>query len=512
MGTHRSSLLTSILSNWTALAVNILSGLVLTPLIIAHLGKAHYGLWTLVWTIVGYYGLLNLGVTTSVVRNVARSTANADNAQANEVAANALALFSVAGLAAAGISFFAATPLSQFFSIEPSEQALFIKVIRLLGLLAGISLPGAVPGALLRAHQRFVASNAGTIISELLRFGLYVYVLQNGYGLWGLSIVSLLSTVLKFAVHSVQCMVLLPSFRIRPRQVRIRTIFCLVSFGFFVWITQVSNILITQLDAAVIGASLTMEDVAVYGIAALVIRYYYHLSSSLQGVFTPRLSQLSTKPLAQLQTRFLGYGNLSGLAGFGIGTIIVITAPSFVQLWVGDGFESTIIVLWILLSGAAVDFATNTSFSAAVAVDRHRLYGYAALLEGAANVALSILLVRRLGIVGVALGTTIPRLILKCTVLSAYAAHAIQVGLLRYLTASVVRPGLAALATIAISFGLNLHASTHTLPRFVLSTVLVSAVFALWALLVGLSGEYRTRVRSRILFATWERIQRRGNT
>ena len=60
------SLKVNALSNWVSLGVNVIIGFVLTPFIIRSLGKTGYGIWTLVCSFVGYYGLLNLGVGSAI--------------------------------------------------------------------------------------------------------------------------------------------------------------------------------------------------------------------------------------------------------------------------------------------------------------------------------------------------------------------------------------------------------------------------------------------------------------
>jgi hypothetical protein len=60
--TAQTSLKISVLSSWVAFGVQTLVGLILTLLIVGGLGKTGYGVWTLVGSIIGYYGLLDLGV------------------------------------------------------------------------------------------------------------------------------------------------------------------------------------------------------------------------------------------------------------------------------------------------------------------------------------------------------------------------------------------------------------------------------------------------------------------
>ncbi|HPS02833.1 MAG TPA: hypothetical protein PLA90_14940, partial [Candidatus Sumerlaeota bacterium] len=69
----RKLLLINACSNWASLAVNVLVGFILTPFIIRHVGKGGYGILTLVWSVIGYYGLVNLGVRSAIMRYISRN-------------------------------------------------------------------------------------------------------------------------------------------------------------------------------------------------------------------------------------------------------------------------------------------------------------------------------------------------------------------------------------------------------------------------------------------------------
>src|SRR3989339_219324 len=64
----RPSLPGSAMSNWLPLVVNTAIGLLLTPFLLSQLGERDYGVWVLVNSLVGYYGLLRMGVDTSIMR------------------------------------------------------------------------------------------------------------------------------------------------------------------------------------------------------------------------------------------------------------------------------------------------------------------------------------------------------------------------------------------------------------------------------------------------------------
>ena len=55
-------------SSYANLIIGIVLSLVLTRVLLVHLGTSTYGLWIVLLSIVGYLGLLDVGVSTAVIR------------------------------------------------------------------------------------------------------------------------------------------------------------------------------------------------------------------------------------------------------------------------------------------------------------------------------------------------------------------------------------------------------------------------------------------------------------
>src|SRR5262249_49102474 len=84
-----SRILRNVLSNWTSYVVTALVGFGLTPVVVHSLGNTGYGLWTLVVSMTGYFGLLDLGIRSSVGRFVTRYIALKDDEGANRIVSTA---------------------------------------------------------------------------------------------------------------------------------------------------------------------------------------------------------------------------------------------------------------------------------------------------------------------------------------------------------------------------------------------------------------------------------------
>src|SRR6266436_798640 len=62
-------------SSWFALGVNILVGIFLSPFILHRLGDAAFGIWVLIFSLTGFYGIFDFGIRSSIIRYVSKYTA-----------------------------------------------------------------------------------------------------------------------------------------------------------------------------------------------------------------------------------------------------------------------------------------------------------------------------------------------------------------------------------------------------------------------------------------------------
>src|SRR5438105_15177418 len=81
-------------SSWAGLAVDIAVGFFLSPFILHRLGDDAFGLWVLIYSISGYYGLFDFGIRSSIVRYVSKYTALNDSEELNRVINTSLISYS----------------------------------------------------------------------------------------------------------------------------------------------------------------------------------------------------------------------------------------------------------------------------------------------------------------------------------------------------------------------------------------------------------------------------------
>src|SRR5256714_367505 len=180
---RRSSIVRNVLSNWSGYIFSVVVGFFLSPYVVNHLGTVGYGVWSLVISLTGYLGLLDLGVRGAVTRYVARFYAQGDHQRSSEVASAAMAIFAGTGIVTIGVSALLATAVVGRMNIPAQYMAAARLVLVLTGISIAVSLVNGVYGGMLIALQRFDLSNGIEVVTAGLRAVAIVLALYQGLGL-----------------------------------------------------------------------------------------------------------------------------------------------------------------------------------------------------------------------------------------------------------------------------------------------------------------------------------------
>ncbi len=411
-------------ATWLGLLVHAVVGFFLSPFILHRLGDEAFSLWVLIFAVTGYYGLLDLGIRSSIVSCTAKFVATRDEDQLSRFLSTSLGFYGVVALAVlfvTGIGFF---HLQTLFKIPPARLA----SARLLFLMTGVGVALTFPlnafAGVLEGLQKFSWLQLGNIGVTLLRAVLIVVALTNGGGLLAIGAIAVAMNLLSYLMFTWMALHLLP-IRLRLERIERKAFRKMVSYGVFAFAILVAEKLRFQSDAMVIGAFLPATAITFFFIGSRLVDYSSYAVRSMSQIFTPMSSQFhAVGDLVRLQRTFTAGNQACALIVFPLCVTLVILGKSIIEAWVGARYMASYSVLLLLILPRSIYLAQSTSNRILLGMGRHRMLAFVLLLEGGINLVLSLLLVRRFGIVGVALGTAIP---LACTSLFFLPRHACRV-------------------------------------------------------------------------------------
>ena len=411
----KRQILRNVGSSWFALGVNVLVGIFLSPYILHRLGDEAFGLWILIFSATGYYGLFDLGIRSSIVRYVAKYSATKEYDELNRLVNTAMFSYSGIGALAMAVTLIAAYYLNSIFRIPAEFVAMARWLLLIVGTAVSVGFPLGVFSGILEGLQRFYLLNFTNVSSTLLRALLIVIALRHGRGLPSVALITVSLPLLGSLVNAVAVFRHL-SLRLGPQYVSRPSFRRIASYSGTTFLILVAGRLRFKTDAVVIGTFISAAAVTYFTIGSRLVEYATEVVHSMAQIFVPMSSQSdAVGDLGRLRQIFVAGNRMCALVIFPISAILVILGKSVIEAWVGARYVATSYpVLLILLIPSTVMLMQTTSSRVLFGMGKHQTLAKVTLAEGIANLVLSIILVRKFGIVGDALGTAIP---LSCTIL-----------------------------------------------------------------------------------------------
>lgn len=408
-GLIQRRVLRSTLSNYIGKIVTLGAGFFLTPFMVHRLGAAEYGLWVLVGSVVGYGALLDFGIGTAVTKYIAEYRAKGQTEQARSLVATALCLYTVLGFVAIALGALLAPLFPRLFTIPLEEHGKATRLVLLSGLSLGLSIPAAITSAALWGLQRFDLANLLGILGTLLSTLVTVFILVQGGDVVAVVAAGIVITVLMQApavwlIHRIA-----PELRLGWYGASRELVRTVVSFSSSLFVINVAGRLHSKTDEIVIGASMPMTAVTPYALAHRLSELARILTEQFMKVLLPLASELHAEnDQARLRALYIISTRLTLAIFVPIGCVVVVLAGPLLQAWVGPDYIGYAPLVLILTLAGLVDISAWPAGFVLQGMSRHHRLAAIAIGSGLANLVLSLLLVRPLGLTGVALGTLIP--------------------------------------------------------------------------------------------------------
>jgi len=475
------------LSALAQLATSVLTSVILVRLFIGRLGLAGNGAWVVVGTLGEILALFELGVGTAVVKFASEAHGRGDTTNVHAVLVAAFRFCILAAVLELGVAGTLAASLSSLFKIAAGQDGQASAAVLLVGLDVALSLGTSPYRLALQSVHRFDVINWLSLARMVVRFTVLAIGLHHFPSLVFVAAVGLVTGAatnaasVLFAVRSVPaCRRWLRGDPVGqwPRR--------LMRYSIWVLVSMLSGRLAYSMDALVVAHFRGLADVTFYNGAWKLVELIRSVGQAVVPFFVPAASErqaqgrIETVPVIFYQ---------------GVRMVVVVTYPlcaivlgvgdTLLALWLGPEFGRYYPILATLLVPQLAIMTVYSSLPIAYGLGRHRplvLYG---LAVSAVNLALSLALVRPLGLLGVALGTAIS---LSAAAIINLWVHPRLIGFDRRIYLRVVARGLAVVAPAIAALRLLRLANLGPWVELALASVVGVAVcgaFLAWELTPG---------------------------
>ncbi len=402
LGEFSKKLVTNTFFNFIGRFWSFLVTLLLTPYILSRLSVSEFGVWVLLSVFVGSFNLLDLGLGSSFIKYVSQYYARGDDARINLVLFSGLLFYSVFGFGLVALGLLLEPFLFGVFNIEAVPGVYLLVLISFALNNIALMLLSTLKGL-----QRMDQSNAVEIWMSIPNLFGTVILLEAGMGMLGLAINSVVLALLTLAAAWRSLKRVHPGLAINW-SIDARFVREMFGYGAKLQVSRLGGLVCFQIDKLIISRFLGVAAVSFYEVASRLTLFMRALPLVMISALIPATSELGVRnDRARILKAYLLASKYVVMLSVALVAFVILEADSLLRLWLGNGFDQSVILVQVLAIGYGVNVMGGAASQTGAGVGRPEFDMKGTILLTILNPILSMLLVREFGAAGAAAGTSL---------------------------------------------------------------------------------------------------------
>lgn len=489
------------MSGAVVLVIQVIAAFIMSPIIVHGLGNRDYGIWELLVGLVGYLGLLELGVGPALVRYVADAWSRQDVEALNRIFNTGVVTLGSAGIV--GLLLFS---LGSFWpelltNLQPGEANKITPLLLVFGLNLAASLPRTALTAYLLGLQAYEFTNGLLIVITIIQSVAFYYVLAEGFStplIW-MGWIVFASTVVQSFFMVLWIAILDKKVKFNLKAYSYKTMRELLVYGLKSTLMMVSTGTLKKLVSFVIAYTAGVAYIVYFVIPNRLVEYAQSLGEALGQPLTPYFADLAGKGnMVATRRRWIQTTRILQIVTFGAPLAAAGLGEPFIHLWMGQEYaEQGALVLYILCAGMLFQGIASNSARLLLSLAKHGSIAVFSAVFAPVCFILSFGLGSIWGVNGVAVAITLYAISLSLVELI-YACRAIELRLSVYLRETLLHFVVPVLLTICILIALRWYKYPSSYSELLLEGVLAGGVYVLSTWFMALNLEERGYIRAMI--------------
>jgi O-antigen/teichoic acid export membrane protein len=414
-------------ANYLTLITQLVSGLVVTPLLFRGLGESAFGTYALLVNILGYVGFLELGVGTATLRLVAVESATQGTDRIGEVLSSSRSLY----LPIIAVSTLAYLPIAVFAPRLPGASGASDGDVRLVIAALAVSqlfalLMNVYPAYIYGTGRADVLFGLGAVINIVMSAAQIAVATTDG-GIKALAAATAVITALNVLLLSRIARRMLGNVRARAKDADPATRTQLLRVGVKNAGVGILATLSQQSDLVIVGVVLPASRVAAYALASRAAAFAKTIATRATDVLVPTFADASARKDDARLSRLIVEAAIFGSAVlYPLAAICVLFGHELLLLWVGTVPAQADLVLALLMLAAAVQTIGAVGFAYFTGRGEVDVFLRSGGVVAVANLAASVVLVNIVGVTGPAISTLVAIIVFDALILPRAMARSLN--------------------------------------------------------------------------------------
>ena len=421
--------------SYVSIILATLVQLIYTPFLIRMLGQSEYGLYSLVYSIIGYLTVLDLGFGNAIIVYTAKYRAQKKYDEEKKLHGMFFVIFCIIGVIAmlAGIIlYFNVEPLfSKTMTSIEIEKAKIMMLILTFNL--GITFIFNIYSSIISAYEKFTFQKIMTILNTILKPLFMIPLLFLGFKSITMCVIVTIVNTLIMLSNYIYCKNKL-NIKIKFQGFDKKLFKEIFGYSFFIFLGVIVDKINWSVDQFVLGAVSGTIAVSVYSVASQINTLFINLSNAVSGVMLPKISKMIAKDATneELTNEFIKVGRIQFFIVFLIASGFTLVGKEFMMAWAGNDFEISYYIAIILIVPLCIPLIQNLGISIMQAKNMHKFRSILLFGIAIANIIISIPLAKLYGGIGSAIGTSLSLIIGNIIILNIYYHKKIGINVIEF--------------------------------------------------------------------------------
>ena len=494
--------------SYAQMAVNVLIGLLYTPVMLRLLGRSEYGLYNTVVSTISMLSVMSLGFHSSYIRYYAEYKAVDNQEKIQCLNGIFLTVFSAIGVLALICGLYLTFHLELVFDkgLTASEYDTARILMLMMTVNLAISFPMSTFTSIISAHERYVFLKLVGILKTVFSPLLTLPLLFLGYRSVALALVTVTVSLLADLIYLIYSRkVLHVQFRFQGIE---RTMMqSLFGYSLFIAIHIVVDQTNNNMDKVLLGRFVGTEEVAIYSIGFTLYHYYMLFSVGISAVFSPKIHHIvnathknKMEQDARLTELFVKIGRLQFLLLGLICSGMIFFGKAFIKVWAGSGYENSYYIALLLMIPATVPFIQNVGIEIQRALNKHKVANLFYLGMALLNLLVSIQLCQRYGAIGSAAGTSLSFILANGICINIYYHKACGVNMVVFWK-NILRMMLGLILPVVLGCVMSAYMDFDRISTLIIGIIIYVLIYGLSMWLFGMNTFEKRLIQS----ALWKK-------
>lgn len=409
--------------SYIVLVISNAIGLLYTPYMLRMMGQSEFGLYSLVASVIAYLTILDFGFGNAIVRYTAKFRAEGKTEEQYSMFGMFIVLYSIIGVIAfllgLGLYFNVDNMFGRTMAVVELDKAKIMMLLMVFNI--AFTFPLSIFGSVITAYEDFIFQKIIQIVRIVLNTIVMILLLEVGYRAIGMVIVTTIFNLVTLLINYWYC----------KHKIKIKIYFHKIEWGFlkevsiysyYIFLNIIMDRIYWSTGQFILGVYVGTAAIAVFAIAIQLQGMYMSFSTSISGVFLPKVTTMIANDLPKkaISDLFIRTGRIQYIVMAFVLTGFILFGKQFVVLWAGADYSDAYIISLFFFIPLTIPLIQTIGITILQARNQMKFRSLLYIVIALGSLGLQIPLAKKYGGIGVAVGISLALAIGQIVVMNVY--------------------------------------------------------------------------------------------